>query len=237
MPLSAFAPNERETLWSSADGGVAAAEAKVTSLSETDRKLFQIAIDKQVAGRKDDALVTALQVQARNPSNPQLSSFICAMSLETKAVDPETLKRCRAAAALAPDDPRPQLWLGWALAEQKDLAGAPRQPTRRRSGSIAARRRQTCRRTSSSCTGGSAAETACSSGSSRRTCRWQSAPENDQNDFVNAFNAALTELKAKKPAKAIALPRSSRTTRERGSWHVRRCRRRRRRRGRRACSR
>lgn len=208
MPLSAFAPNEREALWSSADGGVAAAAVTATPLSETDRKLFQIAIDKQAAGRKDDALVTALQVQARNPSNPQLSSFICAMSLETKATDPETVKRCRAAASLAPDDPRPQLWLGWALAEQKDLAGAraaadeaaKRVDRSAKSAEVSANLEQLYRRLGC------------------RDCVQQrqqasdmplagSAPENDQAEFVDAFNSALTELKAKKPAKAIALPR------------------------------
>jgi predicted Zn-dependent protease len=86
-------------------------------LSQTDRKLFQIAIDKQAAGRKDDALVTALPVLARNPQHPMLAQLVCAMSLETKRVDPETVKRCTVAAALSPGDARPQLWLAWSLAE------------------------------------------------------------------------------------------------------------------------
>lgn len=127
LPASAFMPNERENLWSTPDGGTAAAQplqASAAPLSETDRKLFQIAIDKQAAGRNDDALVTALQIHARNPAQPQLSSFVCAMSLRVKPADAETPKRCSAAAQLAPDDPRPMMWLGWAQAEAKDLAAA-----------------------------------------------------------------------------------------------------------------
>lgn len=126
LPASAFAPNEREALWAAPDGGAPAASAVSSAavLSETDRKLFQIAIDKQAAGRKDDALATALPILARNLSQPQLASFVCAVSLDARPKDPETVKRCSSAAALSPLDARPALWLGWAQAEAQNPAAA-----------------------------------------------------------------------------------------------------------------
>jgi len=124
LPLTAFAPNERESLWETADGGSAAPAppAPSTFLSETDRKLFQIAIEKQDAGRYGDALTTALPIAARNPAHPTLATFVCAMSVNTKAA--ETIQRCTVAAALSGDDARAPLWLGWAHADAKNAAAA-----------------------------------------------------------------------------------------------------------------
>ncbi|MBL8949129.1 MAG: hypothetical protein JNK82_00030 [Myxococcaceae bacterium] len=210
LPASAFMPNERESLWAVPDGGTAGpARASVSApLSETDRKLFQIAIDKQAEGRAADSLATALTVLKRNPKNAQLTSFVCAMSLNTKAAD--VLERCKTAAALAPDDARPALWLGWALADAKDAAGAraaaddaaARLERGERSVELDANLAELYRRLG--CT--ACAEKRAKPSDMPLASDAAEAPEGGGDDKVKraeAFDAVVAELKAKRTSKAI----------------------------------
>ena len=99
LPRSALADGAEHVIadmFGGADGGTPApALAEERPLSEADRKLFNIAVEKQHDGRSADALGTLSALVTRYPKNPMVRTFACNLALQTKASD--ALEQCSAA--------------------------------------------------------------------------------------------------------------------------------------------
>jgi tetratricopeptide (TPR) repeat protein len=127
LPPSALARGVDEqiaAMFSSADGGtrMPAAGADPRPLAEADRKLFNIAVEKQRDGRAADAFGTLSSLLERYPKNPMVHTFACNLAIAARRAD--AAEWCTAAMEIAADDPRPAIALAWLRADSGQLPGA-----------------------------------------------------------------------------------------------------------------